>query len=242
MKVVAINASPHMDHGNTAMILGPFLEGMRDAGTDVEVLYTRRLNIKPCTGEFHCWVKEPGRCYIDDDMNDVYPKMREAEIWVLAAPVYVDGLPAPLKMLIDRLLPLVEPFIEIRDEHCRHPRREDAKAGKIALVSVCGFWELDNFDPMVTHVKAMCKNIGREFAGALLRPHGGALKVMRKLGVPMGDVLEAAREAGRQLVTDGVMSPETLSTISRELVPRDVYVRAVNMNFHRARLTSKLKI
>ena len=37
MKVLAINGSPHMDEGNTAMILNPFLEGMKEAGSEVEV-------------------------------------------------------------------------------------------------------------------------------------------------------------------------------------------------------------
>ena len=45
MKVLAINGSPHMDEGNTAMILNPFLEGMKEAGSDVEVFYTRKLKI-----------------------------------------------------------------------------------------------------------------------------------------------------------------------------------------------------
>ncbi len=47
MKVLAINSSPKMDKGNTAMILNPFLEEMREAGAEVELFYTRKLNIKP---------------------------------------------------------------------------------------------------------------------------------------------------------------------------------------------------
>ena len=74
MKVLAINSSPRMDKGNTAMILNPFLEGMREAGSEVELFYTSKLNIKPCTGEFNCWIKTPGECYQKDDMQILYPK------------------------------------------------------------------------------------------------------------------------------------------------------------------------
>jgi len=57
MKVLAINGSPHMDEGNTAMILNPFLEGMTEAGSEVEVFYTRKLKIGPCNGDLSCWFK-----------------------------------------------------------------------------------------------------------------------------------------------------------------------------------------
>jgi len=49
-----------MDKGNTALILNPFLEGMREAAVEVELFYTRKLNINPRTGEFNCWLKNPG--------------------------------------------------------------------------------------------------------------------------------------------------------------------------------------
>lgn len=41
MKILAINSSPKMGNGNTALILDPFLEGMREAGAEVELYYTK---------------------------------------------------------------------------------------------------------------------------------------------------------------------------------------------------------
>jgi len=230
-KVLAFNSSPNMDKGNTALILTPFLEGMRDAGAEVELLYTKKLKINPCQGEFNCWLKTPGECWQKDDMQMLHPKLREADIWVFATPVYVDGVSGPMKNLLDRLIPLLHPFIELRDDHCRHPLREDAKHGKVVLVSNCGFWEMDNFDPMLVHMKAACKNLSREFAGALLRPHGGALRVMKEMSAPLDDIFDAAKEAGRQLVRDGEMSAETLATVSRELMPREMYLQTLNEFF-----------
>ena len=231
MKVLAINSSPRMDKGNTAVILEPFLQGMREAGAGVELFYTKKLNIKPCQGCFSCWLKTPGQCVQKDDMQMLLPKLGRAQVWVLATPVYVDGMTGPMKNLLDRIIPGALPFFELRDGHYRHPGRGKARDGKIVLVSNCGFWEMDNFDPLLTHVKAICKNTGREFAGALLRPHGPALKGMLEMGLPVNDILEAAREAGRQLVRQGMMSPETLSTISRELMPMKDYLEIANQNF-----------
>jgi len=231
IKVLAFNCSPKMDKGNTALILTPFLEGMSAAGAKVELFYTRKLKIKPCTGEFHCWTKNPGKCYQDDDMNMLHPKLREADIWVFATPVYVDGVSGPMKNLIDRMVPLLQPFFELRDGHCRHPLRKETKHGKVVLVSNCGFWEMDNFDPLLVHMEAACENMGREFAGALLRPHGPGFESMVKRGMQVNNILEAAKEAGRQLVEDGKMSTKTLKIVSRELMPLESYVKAINANF-----------
>jgi len=233
MKVVAFNSSPKMDKSNTSLILDPFLDGMREAGAEVELFYTKKLKINPCQGEFNCWLKTPGVCFQKDDMQMLHPKIREADILVFATPVYVDGVSGPMKNLIDRMIPAVQAFFELRDGHCRHPVHEGHKYGKMVLVSNCGFWEMDNFDPLLVHMKAFCKNLSLEFAGALLRPHGSALKPMIEMGVPPNDVFEAAGEAGRQMVRDGRMATETLNTVSRELLPLEMYVQIVNQNFQR---------
>jgi multimeric flavodoxin WrbA len=232
MKVIAINSSPHMDEGNTAVILGPFTEGMKEAGAEVETLYTKKLKIKPCQGELNCWLKTPGKCFQKDDMEGILPKLDEADIWVLATPLYVDGMSGPMKNLIDRIIPLAEPFIALRDDHCRHPIRGERSDGKkVVLVSNCGFWERDNFDALVVHVEAICRNLNAQFAGALLRPHGGALKRMHEMGAGVEDVIEAAREAGRQLIRDRRVSGETLEIVSRDLLSREDYLNIVNENF-----------
>lgn len=231
MKVLAFNCSPQMDSGNTALILDPFLEGMKEAGAEIEVLYTKKLDINPCKGEFHCWVTKPGECIQDDDMRTVLPKLADSEIWVFATPVYFDGAPGPMKNLLDRMLPLGDPFLELRDGHCRHPLRKGVKQGRIVLISNCGFWEMDNFDPLLVHMEAISRNLSRQFAGALLRPHGGALKPMKKRGMRVDDIFEASKEAGRQLVSDGEMSEETLRTVSRPILPLNLYVQSINKRF-----------
>ena len=217
VQVLAINSSPLMDKGNTALILNPFLEGMKEAGAEVELVYTKILKINPCQGEFNCWHKTPGKCFQEDDMQMLYPKLREADIWVLATPVYVDGLSGPMKNLLDRGIPLVQPTFELRDGHCRHPLREGSRRGQVVLVSNCGFWEPDNFDPLIVHVKASCKNLNREFAGALVGRMARPC-VLCEMGLAVDGIFQAAQETGRQLIRDRKMSPETLGGIvSREL-------------------------
>jgi len=228
MKVVAINASPRMDKGVIATILSPFMDGMKEAGAEIEILYTKKLDIKPCQGEFGCQMKTPGKCFQKDDMEMLLPKLAEADIRVFATPVYFDGMAAPLKGLWDRMMPLGDFSIELRDGHCRHPLRSGKVGGKLVLISTCGFWEMDNFDPLLVHMRAICKNLGWDFAGALLRPHGPAFKAMADRGAPVNDILQAAKDAGRQLVAGGVMLPQTLAAVGRPLMSLEDFVMRAN--------------
>jgi len=182
-KVLAINASPHKDKGNTALILNPFLEGMKCAGAEVSVVYTEDLTIQPCRGDFTCFCRPSGTCIQSDDMDWLMPKVRDADILVFASPLYVDGVTGPMKIFIDRLVPLLHMYIETREGHSRHTTK-DNKIRKIILVSNCGFWEKDNFDPVIQHMRALSKNMNAEFTGALVRPHGPFLKSAPQAGLP----------------------------------------------------------
>jgi len=228
MKVLAINGSPHKLKGNTALVLDPFLEGLRDAGAEVELLYTRDLRINPCLGCFGCWIKTPGKCVQQDDMADLLPRLRQADVWVLATPLYFDGPSGPLKNVMDRMTSFLRLAAEVRDGRSRHLVDAGVRGGKVALVSNCGLWEISNFDPLVAQVKGFCQHVAREFAGALLRPHGQTLRDLLKQGGPVEDVLEAATEAGRELVRDGRISDESLRAVGRPLVSLDEYLANLN--------------
>ena len=228
-KAVAINFSPKMDKGNTALILNPFLDGIREAGAEVELFYDRKLQINPCRGGLNCYRKTPGVCWQKDDMQMLYPKLGEADIQVFATPVYICGMPGPMKNLIDRTVALWEPFMVLQDGHCWQEMRQGVKFSKVVLVSSCAFWEMDNFALLVSYMSAISN-----FAGALLRPHADALKPMMDKGEPVDDIFEAARSAGRQLVRDGSMSAETLATVSREFMALDKYIEFYNQGFRKA--------
>ncbi|MCX6673770.1 MAG: flavodoxin family protein [Methanothrix sp.] len=221
MKVLAINGSPHMEEGNTAMILHPFLEGMKEAGSEVEVFYTRKLKIGACNGDMSCWFVNPGVCGQKDDMQMLLPKIKEADVIVWASPVYYAGATGPLKNLMDRQLPI------------HVPGGLGAKKQKAVLVSTCSAWELSMFDPMLMQMKAIYTRPdgSSDFAGALLRPMAEGMKEMVKAGETglVEGVFRAAREAGRQLAKEGTISEELQKQVCRELMPRDAYYKAALM-------------
>lgn len=212
-------------------MLNPVIKGMERAGADCTLFYTHQLNINPCVGCFSCWFDTPGRCIQKDDMESILAALRRSDILVLATPVYVDGMNSSMKTCLDRLIPAVEPFFEIIKDHCRHPIRGKLKLKKVVLVSVCGFTELENFDPLIMHVKAFCKNFNSEYAGAVLRPYGASLLYLEQIGIDINHILAAAKDAGHQIITQGKISPETQHIISQELIPRNEYIQAINSIF-----------
>ena len=226
MKILAINSSPKMENGHTTQILRPFLEGMKEAGAAVELVYVKEVGVEPCCGLLHCWMQTPGQCFQVDGMQTLYPKLREADVWVLATPVHLDGMSGPMKNVLDRMVPLLDPRLEMRDDHSRHVVRPEHKWGKVVLVATCGLSEMDNFDPLIAHLRAACRNLGKEFAGAVLRPQSSGM-LDTSAGV-LDDVFAAAREAGHQLVRDGAMSPDTLAVVSRQILTNDAFMQQAN--------------
>ena len=233
MKLLAINGSPRAERGNTALVLDPFMKGAEEAGADVESIYTSKLNVQACNGDFSCWTKTPGRCGKKDDMPQVLEKIKSCDVLVLATPVYVDSFSGPMKNLLDRLIPILEPFFELRGGRTRHPVREGYGGKKLVLVSVCGLYEMENFDILVDHFKAFSGNYDGEVAGMLLRPHGGGLIYMRERE-NVKAVLDACRQAGRELVETGGISREVSEKVSAPLFTREQHLEMVNTSFQKA--------
>ena len=88
--------------GTTQLLAEAFAEGARQHHA-VELVYIAQQKIAPCTGCDTCRRKEGLCCVQQDDMQALYPKILQADGIVIASPVYVFGLTAQLKALIDRL-------------------------------------------------------------------------------------------------------------------------------------------
>ncbi len=225
MKVLALNSSPGGSKGNTALILKPFLEGMKNENADVTYYDLKDLNINMCRACVSCWFRTPEVCSQSDDMKWLLPKIKEADILVLASPTYTDAVSAKMKILMERMLPLVHPQSEKREGLFRHILREDHnKNAKIVLVASCGHYENLTFDPMVKHIQAFSGTLGRQYAGALLRTQSLLLQRVDSVD----DIYKAAKDAGHQLIKTGEMLSETLETISRDLMPLDEYISISN--------------
>jgi multimeric flavodoxin WrbA len=207
------------------MIVKPFVEGMMDAGSHVEVFYASRLKVKPCAcGTMYCWNEIPGECCIKDKMELLYSELRQADILILATPVYIP-LPGDMQNIVNRLCPLLDPVLEFREGRTRARFRKDVRIRSIALVSAGGWWEKQNFGTVLRIVEEFAEDASVKFAGAVLRPHASVMKREGELTQDGRAVLNAVRKAGYELVKDGAMGEETLKAISRPLISRAEFWR-----------------
>ncbi len=99
MKFLAIWGSPRRG-GNTEILLNAFIDGATQAGGQVERLALRELKISPCQEIYHCF--KDGTCPIKDDMLPLYDKLLEADVVVLATPIFFYSVTAQAKAFIDR--------------------------------------------------------------------------------------------------------------------------------------------
>ena len=103
MKVVGICGSPRK--GNTEWMLRRFLEAAAKAGAETELILLRQKNIKGCDGCLTCEAggrERKGLCRVRDDMQEIYPKLVEADALAFGTPVYFEMLSGLLKNFMDR--------------------------------------------------------------------------------------------------------------------------------------------
>jgi len=99
MKVLGIYGSPRRG-GNTDILLDEALKGAKSSGANISFIRCCDLDIAGCIECGGC--AETGECVVDDDMQSVYPRLLEADVIILASPIFFYGVTAQAKALIDR--------------------------------------------------------------------------------------------------------------------------------------------
>ena len=103
MKNVVIISSS-MRKGNSDILCDEFVKGLKENLHNVTKIDLRNLNLKFCIACSDCY--NVGRCTLIDDMNTLYDTIKNAEIIVLATPIYFGSISGQMKVFIDRLYPI----------------------------------------------------------------------------------------------------------------------------------------
>ena len=150
-KVVVLIGSVRKN-GNTELLANRFIEGA-GKNNQVEVISVSEYNVSPCIGCNSCFSRENNACFNDDDMSIIYEKLANADVVVIASPVYFYGISAQLKAIVDRL---------------HTPMRNSFNIKKLGLLLV-GAAELENlFDPIIMQYRMVCDFFHLEDAGMVL--------------------------------------------------------------------------
>lgn len=181
-KILVLNGSPRLK-GNTAMLCDAFIEGAQGAGHEIQRFDLQRLNIKGCIGCMKGGKDPASPCTQKDDMDKIYGPYREADIVVLASPLYYWSISGQLKCAFDRLFAVAE---------CNPDYANPIK--DCALIMAAEGDTPDNWKPALDYYKALTgflkwRDLGHVLAGGVLA--AGAIK-----GSP---AVEEARRFGASL-------------------------------------------
>lgn len=100
-KVLVILGSPRKK-GNSAILAEEISKGAKSGKAKVETIYLSGKNIAPCKACMSCQKKGSRGCAIQDDMQEIYLKLIEADAWVIASPIYWFTMSAQTKLFMDR--------------------------------------------------------------------------------------------------------------------------------------------
>jgi multimeric flavodoxin WrbA len=100
-KVLIFLGSPRKE-GNSTALAKKVIAGAESAGAKVESFYLHDMDIKPCDACEACRDKSETDCILDDDMRGLFPKLRQADVIVIASPIYWFTVSAQTKLFMDR--------------------------------------------------------------------------------------------------------------------------------------------
>lgn len=176
-----LNGSPRKN-GNTELLVDNFIEGAKEVGHYVTNFNLREMNIHPCIGCLKGGKDKQSPCVQKDDMDKIYSSYKEADIFVMASPMYYWSFTAQFKMALDRLFAVTE----ANDNNT--PFKEC-----VMLVAAEGDDE-ENFAPMVDYYQKLLKHLGWQDKGMVLA--GGVMEIGDIEGMPS---LAQAKELGQTL-------------------------------------------
>ena len=102
MNILVLNGSP-CPHGNTAALVNTFADEAQKAGHHVSVFQIGNRDIRGCKNCYACRATLNGNCVQKDDMQEIYPVMRECEMLVIASPIYHYSLTGQTHCAIERI-------------------------------------------------------------------------------------------------------------------------------------------
>ncbi len=213
MKVIALDSSPRgRGISKTRLLLDAMVNGMQEAGAEVEDFRLREKKVRLCLGCFTCWSKTPGVCVHKDDMtNELFPKWSEADIAVYATPLYHYTVNAAMKAFIERTLPIVEPFMVKQGDRTHHPLR--GKPPKAVILSVAGFPDPSIFNPLGSYMNFL---FGKGILAEIYRP-AAEMMVLPSYSRILNEILDATAQAGREIVQTMQVSGPTMERITQPI-------------------------
>jgi len=196
-KVLGIFGSPRRG-GNTDLLLEQTLKGAAAEGGQVDKIRLCDFRISPCSECLSCF--KDGVCVIPDDMQAIYPRLLNADIVILASPIFFYGITGLAKVMVDRCQALWARKYRLHD-----PAVGAGSKRRGFFISVGGTKGQRMFDGAILTVKYFFDAFHAEYSGDLLFRGVDALGEI----LEHPDALAQAFSAGRKMVSDPRMGKDS---------------------------------
>lgn len=159
MKICILMGSPRL-HGNTAEILKPFIEELKNMGAQIEYITTDDKKVQSCKGCYHCQNElNTFGCVQHDDMEHISTKIIESDILVLATPIYAWYCTSSMKVVIDRLAYGMNKFYGTKGAGSLWHGK------KCAIIATHGYDAQYATEPFETGIKRLCDHSKLNYSG-----------------------------------------------------------------------------
>ena len=144
MNILILQGSPRAN-GNTAWMAEEFKKAAEAAGHQVTLVNVSKKKIAGCLACEYCHNKGNGACIQKDDMQELYPLMAEAEVLVLAAPIYYFTLSAQIQLPIQRMYCVNKPAKVNKIALLMSSYSPNVYDGALAEIrDICNYWGVEN--------------------------------------------------------------------------------------------------
>lgn len=107
MKIVSLHGSPRKN-GNSSKLAGIVTDTLAENGHEIANYYLNDLKYRGCQACMTCKGKSE-ECILKDDLSPILLDIKNADVLLLATPVYWGDLSAQMKGFIDRTYSFLKP-------------------------------------------------------------------------------------------------------------------------------------
>ena len=159
MKALILMGSPRKG-GNTASLTAPFVDELRANGVECTTFDVYDMDLRPCVACRTCqndWTKFG--CPQDDDMQQIFDAALEADLIVVASPIYSWYCTPPIKNALDRLVYGMNKY------YGEEMGPSIWKGKKMALITTCGYPVEKGADLFEEGMKRYAKHSRLQYVG-----------------------------------------------------------------------------
>lgn len=216
---MVLNGSPKCERSDTLHMTRAFPEGISSASqNEISYIDAATKRIEYCCGQMSC-MRNGGRCVRDDDMAQILRDILASDLLLFSFPLYGFGVPAPLKALLDRTLPLGSQAMQRVGDRYEHVPQADLSHLRYALISGCGF-------PNARHIfDALRLQFRLRFPGGIfmLTVAGAPLFSAPEAAAVTAPFLQLVQQAGLEYALSGAVSEELMAQLAVPMIPEETY-------------------